>query len=126
LRGWAQGCGDAPSAAAALHSPLPVFTPRPHPPDLLLLQLSPSHDPPPRLCSWIIAAAGLTLSLNSLGVNVLPLLTLGGASTIVVGLASQQLLANALNGVSIVGGRGGRGRGRGAGGGGGGAWAAAR
>jgi small-conductance mechanosensitive channel len=37
-----------------------------------------------------------------LGVNILPLLTVGGASTIVVGLASQQLLANALNGVSLV------------------------
>jgi small-conductance mechanosensitive channel len=63
--------------------------------------------------SWIVAAAALTLALNSLGVNVLPLLTLGGASTIVVGLASQQLLANALNGVSIVSVKGGgRGSGR--------------
>lgn len=37
-----------------------------------------------------------------MGVDVLPLLTVGGASTIILGLASQQILANALNGVSIV------------------------
>ncbi|GBF92443.1 mechanosensitive ion channel [Raphidocelis subcapitata] len=53
------------------------------------------------LASWAIFAAGIALALNLLGVNILPLLTVGGASTIVVGLASQQLLANALNGVSL-------------------------
>ena len=64
----------------------------------------PSKHPPCQqsFASWVIAAAGGVVALNVLGVNVLPLLTVGGASTIVVGFASQQLLTNAVNGISIV------------------------
>jgi hypothetical protein len=40
--------------------------------------------------------------LHLLGVNVVPLLTVGSASTLILGLASQQLLSNAVTGVSIV------------------------
>lgn len=57
---------------------------------------------PPSVASWAIVASAAVIALNILGVNVLPLLTVGGASTIIVGFASQQLLANAVNGISIV------------------------
>ncbi|KAI8470767.1 MAG: hypothetical protein J3K34DRAFT_458686 [Monoraphidium minutum] len=53
------------------------------------------------LLSWLIFAAATTLSLHLLGVNVVPLLTVGSAGTLIIGLASQQLLSNTVTGVSI-------------------------
>lgn len=53
------------------------------------------------LLSWAIACAGGMVALYALGFNLLPLLTVGGASTLVFGFASQQVLTNAITGVSI-------------------------
>jgi small-conductance mechanosensitive channel len=54
------------------------------------------------MLTWFVGAAGVSLALHVLGVNVVPLVTFGSASTFIIGLASQQLLSNAITGVSIV------------------------
>lgn len=48
-----------------------------------------------------MVAAGL-FCLRVLGVNIQPLLAVGGASGLIIGLATQQLLTNAMMGLSIV------------------------
>lgn len=46
-------------------------------------------------------AAGVVAAFSVLGINLTPLLTFGGASGIVAGFASQQLLLNAVSGFSL-------------------------
>lgn len=44
--------------------------------------------------------AGL-FAVHTLGINIKPLLAVGGASSLIIGLATQTLLTNAVMGVSI-------------------------
>lgn len=41
-------------------------------------------------------------ALQICGIDVAPLLALGGAGSIIIGLATQQVLANAVSGINIV------------------------
>lgn len=56
------------------------------------------------LASWLmVVAAGLSC-LHVLGINVAPLLTVGGVSGILVGLSAQSVMANMISGVNLVSG----------------------
>ena len=50
----------------------------------------------------VLVVAGVLGGLDVLGVNIKPILTLLGGSSIIVGLASQQLLANCFSGLNLV------------------------
>ena len=54
------------------------------------------------LASWVVVCAGCLMCLAILGINVRPLLTVGGVSTVVVGLSAQSVLANLISGISLV------------------------
>jgi small-conductance mechanosensitive channel len=54
------------------------------------------------LTSWLIVVAGGLSYLHVLGINVVPLLTVGGVSTILVGLSAQSVMANMIAGVNLV------------------------
>lgn len=53
------------------------------------------------LASWVVVCAGCLMCLAILGINVRPLLTVGGVSTVVVGLSAQSVLANLISGISL-------------------------
>lgn len=54
------------------------------------------------LTSWLIVMAGGLSCLHVLGINVAPLLTVGGVSTILVGLSAQSVMANMIAGINLV------------------------
>ncbi|KAF6252936.1 Mechanosensitive ion channel-domain-containing protein [Scenedesmus sp. NREL 46B-D3] len=51
--------------------------------------------------SWVLVVVAGLLTAHALGINIKPLLAFGGASSIIIGLATQTLLANAVTGLSI-------------------------
>ena len=51
--------------------------------------------------SWWLGAVGILMVLSVLGINLQPVLAVGGASGIIIGLATQQLLGNAVTGLSL-------------------------
>lgn len=55
-----------------------------------------------RVSSWFAYVAAGLVCAQLLGLNVAPLLAVGGASSIIVGLATQQLLTNTVMGLSLV------------------------
>jgi hypothetical protein len=55
--------------------------------------------------NWVIAAAALLTALSAYGVDVRPMLASLGASSVIIGLAAQSLLANVAAGVSLYAGR---------------------
>ncbi len=59
---------------------------------------------PFRVATWAIVVCGLLLGASAAGVQVAPLLMVTGWGSVLAGLASQQLLANAVSGVQMVGG----------------------
>ncbi len=58
---------------------------------------------PYRFATWALVLAAGVLVVQMLGVDVRPLLLVTGWSSVLAGLASQQLLANAVSGVQMVG-----------------------
>ncbi len=54
------------------------------------------------LTSWLIVLAGGLSVLHVLGINVAPLLTVGGVSGILVGLSAQSVMANMIAGINLV------------------------
>ena len=54
------------------------------------------------LASWLIVLAGGLSLLHVLGINVAPLLTVGGVSGILVGLSAQSVMANMIAGINLV------------------------
>ena len=54
------------------------------------------------LTSWLIVLAGGLSLLHVLGINVAPLLTVGGVSGILVGLSAQSVMANMIAGINLV------------------------
>ena len=54
------------------------------------------------LTSWLIVLAGALSVLHVLGINVAPLLTVGGVSGILVGLSAQSVMANMIAGINLV------------------------
>ena len=52
--------------------------------------------------SWILVVSGALMSMHVLGINLTPLLTVGGISGIVVGLSAQALLGNMISGLNLV------------------------
>ena len=54
------------------------------------------------LTSWLIVLAGGLSLLHVLGINVAPLLTVGGVSGILVGLSAQSVMANMFAGINLV------------------------
>ena len=54
------------------------------------------------LASWFVVCAGSLMCLSVVGINVQPLLTVGGVGTVVVGLSAQSVLANLVCGISLV------------------------
>lgn len=54
------------------------------------------------LASWVVVCAGSLMCLAILGINVQPLLTVGGVSTVLVGLSAQSVLANLISGINLV------------------------
>lgn len=53
------------------------------------------------ILSWAISISAALLAIQTLGINIQPLLAVGGASSLIIGLAMQTLLTNAVMGVSI-------------------------
>jgi len=53
------------------------------------------------ILSWAIAVMAGLFAVQTLGINIQPLLAVGGASSLIIGLATQTLLTNAVMGVSI-------------------------
>jgi hypothetical protein len=52
--------------------------------------------------SWMVVVSGALMSMHVLGINLAPLLTVGGISGIVVGLSAQALLGNMISGLNLV------------------------
>lgn len=52
--------------------------------------------------SWMLVVCGALMSMHVLGINLTPLLTVGGISGIVVGLSAQALLGNMISGLNLV------------------------
>lgn len=61
------------------------------------------HFPPGSgLVSWLVMAAGALMAMHVVGVNIQPLLTVGGVSGVVVALAAQSVMANMVSGANLV------------------------
>ena len=54
------------------------------------------------LASWLLVAAGGLMTLHVLGINIAPLLTVGGVSGIIVGLSAQSVMSNMISGINLV------------------------
>ena len=54
------------------------------------------------LMSWLVVLAGTIMALQVLGINVQPLLTVGGVSGLIVGLSAQSVMANMISGINLV------------------------
>lgn len=54
------------------------------------------------ILSWMIIGFGIIISAALAGVDIRPLLTVGGVSGIVVGLSAQSVLANMIAGINLV------------------------
>lgn len=51
--------------------------------------------------SWLMYAVGFVAAAQVIGVDIAPLVAVGGAGSIIIGLATQQLLTNAFMGLSL-------------------------
>lgn len=54
------------------------------------------------LASWMAVLSGALMSLHVLGINIQPLLTVGGVSGVIVGLSAQSVVSNMISGVNLV------------------------
>ena len=54
------------------------------------------------LGSWALIAVGALTGLHVLGINIQPLLAVGGISGIAIGLGAQTVTANAISGINLV------------------------
>ncbi|KAK9786072.1 hypothetical protein WJX73_005993 [Symbiochloris irregularis] len=63
--------------------------------DQVLLPLS-------SVLSWVTVVAGFVMSLNVLGINLMPLATAGLGSGVVLGFASQSVLSNVVAGCNLL------------------------
>ena len=54
------------------------------------------------LASWLLVASGGLMAAHVLGINIAPLLTVGGVSGIIVGLSAQSVMSNMISGVNLV------------------------
>lgn len=52
--------------------------------------------------SWLVVLAGVLMSMHVVGVNIQPLLTVGGVSGVIVGLSAQSVMANMISGINLV------------------------
>ena len=55
------------------------------------------------LVSWLVVLAGVLMAMHVVGVNIQPLLTVGGVSGVIVGLSAQSVMANMISGINLVG-----------------------
>lgn len=55
------------------------------------------------LASWLAVLSGVLMALHVMGINIQPLLTVGGVSGVVVGLSAQSVVSNMISGVNLVG-----------------------
>ncbi|KAK9807577.1 hypothetical protein WJX72_003191 [[Myrmecia] bisecta] len=53
------------------------------------------------LVSWLVVLVGCLMALHVLGINIQPLLTVGGVSGIIVGLSAQSVMSNMISGINI-------------------------
>lgn len=54
------------------------------------------------LGSWALIAVGGLTALHVLGINIQPLLAVGGISGLAIGLGAQTVTANAISGINLV------------------------
>ena len=54
------------------------------------------------LVSWLVLLAGVLMAMHVVGVNIQPLLTVGGVSGVIVGLSAQSVMANMISGINLV------------------------
>lgn len=54
------------------------------------------------LATWGIVAVGVLMSLTIWGVNIQPLLTVGGVGGLAVGFGAQAVTSNAISGINLV------------------------
>ena len=54
------------------------------------------------LGGWAMVAAGVLTGLHVCGINIQPLLAVGGVSGIAIGFGAQTVTANAIAGVNLV------------------------
>lgn len=55
------------------------------------------------LAGWGIVVVGVLSSLHVCGVNIQPLLTVGGVGGLAVGFGAQAVTSNAISGINLVG-----------------------
>ncbi|KAK9861810.1 hypothetical protein WJX84_000948 [Apatococcus fuscideae] len=53
------------------------------------------------LTSWMMVLVGGLMAMHVLGINIQPLLTVGGVSGIIVGLSAQSVLGNLISGINL-------------------------
>lgn len=54
------------------------------------------------LAGWALILVGGLTALHILGINIQPLLAVGGISGIAIGLGAQTVTANAISGINLV------------------------
>jgi small-conductance mechanosensitive channel len=54
------------------------------------------------LAGWGLVTVGFLMVLHVLGINIQPLLTLGGFSTLALGIGAQSITSNAISGLNLV------------------------
>lgn len=54
------------------------------------------------LASWLLVAVGGLMAMHVVGINIQPLLTVGGVSGVIVGFSAQSVMANLIAGVNVV------------------------
>lgn len=52
--------------------------------------------------SWVVVTMGALTAMHVVGLNLQPLLTVGGVSGIIVGLSAQTIMSNMLSGINLV------------------------
>jgi len=53
------------------------------------------------LASWLLVAVGGLMAMHVVGINIQPLLTVGGVSGVIVGFSAQSVMANLIAGVNV-------------------------
>lgn len=107
---WCRQAGDGDAYHESSNvSPAGTASGRHHPSAHLLVESPPvcSH---PTMCScgcsglvsWMLVLAGCLMAMHVVGVNIQPLLTVGGVSGVIVGLSAQSVMANMISGINLV------------------------
>ena len=54
------------------------------------------------LAGWALVVAGALMALHVMGLNIQPLLTVGGVGGLAIGFGAQAVTSNAISGLNLV------------------------